>query len=419
MTHPMPLRDVILDALRNLNQQPQPTTDSCCEVCHDTESDDTGGASAIGRRDDDKKSDGQLPGLDERAGGGNAEGCGSVVADNVPDDTDTQDDNEYYGMDAGFEESEHPRGKGEHGGEFVKKGTGQSELPEPPKPHKDSKPQQQIHKIATGTGSVKERLADIGAYLIKNNIPYDGYAERFAHAWVGHLTGTKPTDAPKTTGKSVTYTKKSPPPAELHGLAFKSWKAPKTNEDWETLVGDGVDEPDLPLIPKGFKQGAGVFIKEPDGRIWLIKPTNGFGGYKYTWPKGGVEKGMSLQGTAIKEAYEETGLHVELTGYAGDMEHDVTESWRSHARYYYAKRVGGTPTDASWESEGVALVQPDELHNFLNKTVDRTMAAKFLGVKNSTKDIAAKASSTHDRLFIDMNFLSSGGHTIRSQNLSL
>ncbi len=46
----------------------------------------------------------------------------------------------------------------------------------------------------------------------------------------------------------------------------------------------------------------------------------------------------------------------------------------SQARYYYARRVGGSPSAHGWESEGVSLVPPGELHQHLNKPIDRLIS---------------------------------------------
>ncbi|WP_246247015.1 NUDIX hydrolase [Candidatus Methylobacter favarea] len=136
-----------------------------------------------------------------------------------------------------------------------------------------------------------------------------------------------------------------PAPAGLNGIAFQPWQtAPKTLAGWSQTEGQAsLDEP--PLKPKnGKKAAAGVVITEADGRIWLVAPTNGFGGYQATFPKGRLEPGLSLQATAIKEAFEESGLQVEITGLIGDFERSLTLT-----HYYTTRRVGGLPTEMGWD----------------------------------------------------------------------
>lgn len=170
----------------------------------------------------------------------------------------------------------------------------------------------------------------------------------------------------------------SPVPAALNGIPFQTWSdVPTTSESWLSVVGQAdMDEPQL--ILKGWKKAAsGVVIEEADGRIWLISPTNAFGGYQQTFPKGKADKGMSLQAVAIKECFEESGLQVRITGLVGDFERST-----SFARYYLARRVGGTPADMGWESQAVHLVPKAELMHMLNTVDDRKIAAA-IGIQSA------------------------------------
>jgi ADP-ribose pyrophosphatase YjhB (NUDIX family) len=160
-------------------------------------------------------------------------------------------------------------------------------------------------------------------------------------------------------------------PAKLNGVPLRRWKDhPRTEEGWDYV--DGVNE-DLaePAFhcPPGKKPAAGVIIEEPDGRVWIISPTNRFGGYRCTFPKGTAEEGLSLQANAIKEAFEESGLKIEITGFIGDYERTT-----SVARMYRAKRVGGDPTDAGWETQSVHLVPKSHLYEHLNGWADHPVA---------------------------------------------
>lgn len=148
------------------------------------------------------------------------------------------------------------------------------------------------------------------------------------------------------------------------------WKAIKQAEEAEALKWKGVagtnpnlQEPELDSA--GLNQGAGVIVMEPDGRVWIVEPTNHYGQYEHTFPKGTLETGLSLQETAIKEAYEESGLQVQITGLLGDFVRS-----QSVGRYYLAQRVGGTPTDHGWETNSVKLVPLSRLDQYLNRDED-------------------------------------------------
>ena len=181
----------------------------------------------------------------------------------------------------------------------------------------------------------------------------------------------------------------SPTPPSLNGVKFEKFEHPEHNDGWEFLakVGPKFTEPAMPALPPGKTQSAGVIIKEPDGRVWVIHPTNAYGGYKGTFPKGGVEPGMTARGTAIKEAAEESGMHVQLTGYAGDAEGTTTMT-----RYYHARRIGGDPADHHWETEGVTLSPVDELHQHLNRSRDRNLAADVLGAPMPAPKVRPQAA---------------------------
>ena len=187
-------------------------------------------------------------------------------------------------------------------------------------------------------------------------------------------------------------------PGELNGIPFKPWADhPKTAEEWDDVEGQNpdIDEPDLD-VAKNKHPAAGVVIQEADGRIWLVSPTNKFGGYDSTFPKGTVEDDMSLQASAIKEAYEESGLKVEIVDFLMDADRST-----STTRYYLARRVGGSPADMGWESQAVNLVPPEKLYEFLNAKYDHPLA-EALGAGPAPKPPAPKnqpdghSASSHD-----------------------
>jgi len=162
-------------------------------------------------------------------------------------------------------------------------------------------------------------------------------------------------------------------PPELNGVAFTPWQPPSSDEGWAAVEGQAkLDE--LPLkVPAGMDAAAGTVIEEADGRMWLVAPTNGYAGYKTTFPKGRPESGASLQVTAIREAYEEAGLKVEITGFLADLPRSQTQT-----RYYTARRVGGTPAAMDWESQAVHLVPRSKLAAFLTNPYDKPFL-KLLG----------------------------------------
>ncbi|OAN52990.1 hypothetical protein A6A04_14840 [Paramagnetospirillum marisnigri] len=168
------------------------------------------------------------------------------------------------------------------------------------------------------------------------------------------------------------FTRDATVPRSLNGIPFGPWVGrPSAPAAWALVEGQRSDlvEPVM-NVPPGKTQSAGVVIVEPDRRVWIVEPSGHFGGYQHTFPKGTREPGLSLQATAIKEGFEESGLRVGLLALLGDYQRDT-----SVGRYYIARRIGGSPATFGWESMAVKLVPLDRLGEFLNKPVDRTIAA--------------------------------------------
>jgi 8-oxo-dGTP pyrophosphatase MutT (NUDIX family) len=162
-----------------------------------------------------------------------------------------------------------------------------------------------------------------------------------------------------------------PLPPALHGLALEPWRdAPTTRAGWADLAcGPDFEEPEFQS--GDMKPAAGVAILEPDGRVWLVSPSNAFGGYRTTFPKGKVLH-LDLRVTAVKEAFEETGLRVELVRHLMDLRRST-----SHTRYYLARRVGGTPAAMGWESQAVHLAPLDHAKALLNRAVDHPLVDRL------------------------------------------
>lgn len=170
--------------------------------------------------------------------------------------------------------------------------------------------------------------------------------------------------------KSVTITPGSKLPKSLNGVAFSDWTPPGDNEEWDYVEGqkDDLDEPPMHL-PLGKKAATGMIVLEPDGRVWVVSPTNQFGGYKNTFPKGKVEDELSFQANAIKETWEECGIKAEVIGLLGDVTRTT-----SVTRYYLAKRTAGNPSKVGWESQAVHLVPISDIYRFMDSEIDHKVA---------------------------------------------
>jgi 8-oxo-dGTP pyrophosphatase MutT (NUDIX family) len=166
-------------------------------------------------------------------------------------------------------------------------------------------------------------------------------------------------------------------PAELNGIAMTEWlNMPTSAQDWDNVEGQcEFEEPPFDP-PSGKMPAAGVVVEEPDGRFWLVAPSNAFGGYTATFPKGRIEGGVNRQASAIREAYEEAGLKVKIIGFFADSNRS-----QSYTRYYLARRVGGRPALIGWESQAVHLVPRAALGKFLTHPNDVPLLALLLRLK--------------------------------------
>lgn len=193
---------------------------------------------------------------------------------------------------------------------------------------------------------------------------------------ISHPTTPTPLSAFNDPQKLAVLLPNGQVPDSLNAIPLTPWSThPQTLAQWAQVDGQStLSEPDF-KPKKGKQLAAGVVVIEPDGRIWLVAPTNAFGGYKATFPKGRLESGMSPQASAIKEAYEEAGLQVEITGYLGDFERTTTIT-----RYYTARRKGGLPTLMGWESQAVMLVPRHLLMKTLNHANDHKVVAMLTNV---------------------------------------
>ncbi len=165
-------------------------------------------------------------------------------------------------------------------------------------------------------------------------------------------------------------------PRTVIGIEIGSWlDAPTVSSGWEVLVaGCSFAEPQYEA--NGMRAASGAVVVEPDGRVWVVSPSNRFGGYGTTFPKGVVAaaESLCLRANAIKEVHEETGLQIELTGYLCDAVRTL-----SLTRYYVGRRIGGNPADMGWESQAVHLVPVDHLHHFVNHPFDQPIIGALRG----------------------------------------
>jgi len=168
-------------------------------------------------------------------------------------------------------------------------------------------------------------------------------------------------------------------PGDLNGVPFAPWLGtPTTPAGSDGVDGQAtIDEPAF-APPPGKAAAAGVVIVEQDGRVWAVAPSNRFGGYDATFPKGRVDAGVGLQANAIREAFEESGLRVAIVAFLVDSARTQT-----YTRYYLARRIGGNPALMGWESQAVHLAPLAALAQLLCNPNDRAVIAALMDAQRT------------------------------------
>ena len=189
---------------------------------------------------------------------------------------------------------------------------------------------------------------------------------------VAHPSGSTDRAAWLDPKRTATLSRTLPPdiPEAVNGIAF-SETVPVQGEDprqWRAITPDAVaGEPNF-VLPPGFRATSGCVVLEPDRRVWIVHPTNEFMGTKATFPKGRVEPVLSLAQNAVKETFEEAGIVVAPFAFLTDVARRIVVT-----RYYLARRTGGAPALAGWESQAVSLMPFEQAAAALNREGDQAV----------------------------------------------
>jgi 8-oxo-dGTP pyrophosphatase MutT (NUDIX family) len=183
--------------------------------------------------------------------------------------------------------------------------------------------------------------------------------------WIGQPHASSPAASWSDASVTALWTPDSPVPSELNGVPVKPWTEVLPEPDAPTLSTLARAEP-LFVCPTGFHAAAGAVVVEPDGRLWCVAPSNRFGGHEFTFPKGRLDPGCSLHSAAVRETFEESGLCVRLDAFLIDVARKQT-----FTRFYVARRFGGSPSAAGWESQCVTLAPIADLRRMLTHPGDQ------------------------------------------------
>ena len=141
-------------------------------------------------------------------------------------------------------------------------------------------------------------------------------------------------------------------------------------------------------VEREFSAG-GVLVRRMRGRWYLasIRPT-GRGERTWALPKGWIDAGEAPAETAVREAWEETGVRARLEGKLGDVRYTYTR--RDGTRVfkvvsffllrYRSGRIGAIPPGMELEVAEARWLPLEEAPRLLAYGGEREMAAKALAL---------------------------------------
>ncbi|GGY27446.1 NUDIX hydrolase [Streptomyces omiyaensis] len=140
------------------------------------------------------------------------------------------------------------------------------------------------------------------------------------------------------------------------------------------------DDPNAPK-PNSLVVAASAVVTDDRGRILLQRRRDND---LWALPGGGMDRGDSLPGTAVREVKEETGLDVEVTGLVGtytDPRHVIAYSDGEVRRQFnvcFRARVTGGDLRISDESTELRFVDREELDALPMHHTQRLRLSHFL-----------------------------------------
>lgn len=124
----------------------------------------------------------------------------------------------------------------------------------------------------------------------------------------------------------------------------------------------------LDVLDPGWSKGHHAFggvLFDDEGRVLLREPTNHYGGYVWTWPKGQPEPGLSVAKVALKEVGEETGYVMDIVG---ALPGEYAGSTSSTACFFVGKAGGYNKALMDAETQNTKWFTIDEAREAIKKS---------------------------------------------------
>lgn len=110
-------------------------------------------------------------------------------------------------------------------------------------------------------------------------------------------------------------------------------------------------------VRREYSFGAAVYTQTPEGLRWLVVQERG--GHTGL-PKGHIEPGESEESCALREIYEETGIHAMLEpGFRETISYSVGERREKHVTFFLAEYADQTPEPLPGEARAAKALPLD------------------------------------------------------------
>ena len=132
-------------------------------------------------------------------------------------------------------------------------------------------------------------------------------------------------------------------------------RADTYSDVWSTLLNLTAEKAPKPTTRK-MSYGGVVFDKQ--GRILLVAPKGGYGGYAWTYPKGRPNPGETPKQAAEREVLEESGIEARVTG---EIDKDFAGSTSRMTRYFIMAPTDAEPKPPGAETREIRWATPNEV----------------------------------------------------------
>lgn len=126
--------------------------------------------------------------------------------------------------------------------------------------------------------------------------------------------------------------------------------------------------------PRGMRQAAGGVVIDARGLVLLREPKNHYGGYVWTFAKGGVDAGETAPRAALREVREETGWTAHIVSRLGVFSGDTTETT------YFLMRPVRKAGRHDAETQSLKWVSREDAERMIGQTVSTKGKIRDLAV---------------------------------------